>query len=112
MTRQRVLCTLIDLARTGAKGVTLGQPPNEREIVVVRTVEGVLAYANRCPHMYSTLDTFPDRFLDESREHLMCSTHGARFRIADGLCIIGPCEGHSLEHVDVVIDGSDILLAE
>ena len=78
----------------------------------MQTVNGVLAYANRCPHMYSTLETFPDRFLDEDREHLVCSTHGARFRVADGLCVAGPCKGYSLEPIDVVIEGLEILLAE
>ncbi len=111
MTR-RVLCTLIDLDHTGSKGVTLGRPSDGREIVVVQTVNGVLAYVNRCPHMYSTLETFPDRFLDEDREHLVCSTHGARFRVADGLCVTGPCKGSSLEPIDVVIEGLEILLAE
>ena len=112
MTRRRVLCSFVDLERTGAKGLTLGQPPDGREIVVVQTIDGVRAYANRCPHMYSTLETFPDRFLDEGREHLVCSTHGARFRVADGTCVAGPCKGDSLERVDVIIDGPHILLAE
>jgi nitrite reductase/ring-hydroxylating ferredoxin subunit len=103
---------LRDLENTGAKGIAIGPSPDVREIVVVQTVHGVRAYANRCPHMYSTLETFPDRFLDESGEHLVCSTHGARFRVADGACVAGPCAADSLERVDVVIDGSDILLAE
>jgi nitrite reductase/ring-hydroxylating ferredoxin subunit len=112
MTSRRVLCILHDLENTGARGITFGQPPDVREIVVVQTPCGVAAYANRCPHMYSTLETFPDRFLDEDREHLVCSTHGARFRVADGLCVAGPCKGDNLERVDVVVDGSEILLAE
>lgn len=110
MTDRRVLCTLQDLARTGAKGVTIGSPPDVREIVVVQTELGVAAYANRCPHMYSTLETFPDRFLDVERAHLVCSTHGARFRVSDGYCVAGPCQGDELERVPVVVDGPDVLL--
>jgi nitrite reductase/ring-hydroxylating ferredoxin subunit len=105
------LCTLADLDATGAKGVTLGTPPHFREIVVVRTMDGVRAYANRCPHMYSTLDTFPDRFLDETRAHLVCSTHGARFRVTDGFCVSGPCQGHGLEPVAIKIEESSVTLA-
>jgi nitrite reductase/ring-hydroxylating ferredoxin subunit len=105
------LCTLADLDATGAKGVTLGTLPHIREIVVVQTADGVRAYANRCPHMYSTLETFPDRFLDETREHLVCSTHGARFRASDGYCVSGPCQGYSLEPVAIRIEGSSITLA-
>lgn len=106
------LCTLDDLSATGAKGVTLGVLPHIREIVVVQTADGVRAYANRCPHMYSTLETFPDRFLDETRDHLVCSTHGARFRMQNGYCVSGPCEGYSLEPVAIRLEGSRIILAD
>ena len=106
------LCTLADLAATGAKGVSLGASTDPREIVVVATPAGPRAYANRCPHMYATLETFPDRFLDESREHLVCSTHGARFRIDDGDCVTGPCVGFGLEPVAVILDGDTIRLAQ
>ena len=112
MTGRRVLCALGDLERTGAKGVTVGRLPDVREIVVVRTVHGVAAYANRCPHMYSTLETFADRFLDEDRQHLVCSTHGARFRTTDGYCVAGPCRGHSLGRIGILIEGADVVLAE
>ena len=105
------LCALADLDATGAKGVTLGTLPHIREIVVVETARGVRAFANRCPHMYSTLETFPDRFLDETREHLVCSTHGARFRVEDGFCVSGPCQGYSLEPVSIRLEGSNVKLA-
>jgi nitrite reductase/ring-hydroxylating ferredoxin subunit len=105
------LCTLADLDATGAKGMALGTLPHIREIVVVRTVDGVRAYSNRCPHMYSTLETFPDRFLDEAREHLVCSTHGARFRVQDGFCVSGPCRGYSLDPVTIKLEGSRVMLS-
>lgn len=112
MPRGKRLCTLADLGATGAKGVTLGTLPHIREIVVVQTEGGARAYVNRCPHMYSTLETFPDRFLDETREYLVCSTHGARFRVHDGYCVSGPCEGYSLEPVAIRLEGSSIILAD
>jgi nitrite reductase/ring-hydroxylating ferredoxin subunit len=112
MKSAHVLCTLSDLERTGAKGVIVGRLPDVREIVVVRTVNGVAAYANRCPHMYSTLETFADRFLDADRQHLVCSTHGARFRAIDGYCVAGPCRGYSLERIGILIEGADVVLAQ
>lgn len=112
MAQETHLCTLADLDATGAKGVTLGTLPHIREIVVVHHADGVRAYANRCPHMYSTLETFPDRFLDASSTHLVCSTHGARFRVQDGFCVSGPCEGYTLEPVAIRIEGSSVTLAE
>ena len=38
-----------------------------------------------------------DDFLDRERRHLVCATHGAIFRIEDGVCLAGPCQGDQLE---------------
>ena len=105
------LCRLGDLDATGAKGVTLGEWPTAREFVVVRDGEAIRAFRNCCPHNSGTLETVPDRFLDEGRENFVCSTHGARFRIEDGLCISGPCRGESLTAVAIVIAGGEVRLA-
>lgn len=105
------LCTLADLAATGAKGVTIGVWPDARDIVVVRDGSAIRAYANRCPHLQTTLETRPDRFLDETGEHLVCSTHGARFRVGDGLCLIGPCEGDRLEPMPIEVRDGEVRLA-
>ena len=105
------LCSLADLDVTGAKGLTLGEWPNAREFIVVRDGDQVRAYKNRCPHNSGTLETVPDRFLDPDRENLVCSTHGARFRIGDGLCISGPCRGEALTTVDIEIVSGEVRLA-
>jgi nitrite reductase/ring-hydroxylating ferredoxin subunit len=63
--------------------------------------------------MGTPLETFPDKFLDQTGEILICSTHGARFRVKDGFCIIGPCEGASLDALPVqVIDGNVTLASQ
>ncbi len=41
----------------------------------------------------SPLNWTPDRFLDLERKQIICATRGAVFRIDDGLCVDGPCEG-------------------
>lgn len=38
------------------------------------------------------------------RDAILCSAHGARFRIEDGFCSSGPCYGESLEAVAARID--------
>ena len=105
------LCGLTDLEATGAKGITLGEWPKSREFVVVRDGDQIRAYKNRCPHNSGTLETVPDRFLDATRENLGCSTHGARFRIADGYCISGPCLGEALIAVEIEVEGGEVRLA-
>ena len=37
-----------------------------------------------------------DRFLTREKDLILCATHGALFRIGDGHCISGPCEGQRL----------------
>jgi nitrite reductase/ring-hydroxylating ferredoxin subunit len=98
------LCRLDELAQTGAKGVTLA---DGRELVVVSTAAAACAYVNSCPHRQMPLETFPDRFLSVDGMHLICSTHGARFRVGDGLCVSGPCKGAKLQPVAIAFtDGA------
>ena len=98
------LCRLDDLADPGAKGVDAESGPGTPGVIVVRRGRRVYGYVNRCPHRGTPLETFPDRFLDRAGEHLICSTHGARFRVEDGLCVEGPCAGAFLTPVALSID--------
>lgn len=54
------------------------------------------AYVNRCPHVGTPLDLWPNEFLTEDGDRLICSTHGAVFEPASGRCTAGPCLGDSL----------------
>ncbi len=94
------LCGLHELDATGARGVIL---PDGRDLVVVRTEDGVRAYVNSCAHQGVPLEMFPDRFLDSGRRHLVCTAHGARFRVEDGMCVSGPCLGKRLHAVSIRI---------
>ncbi len=105
------LCRIEDLEVTGAKGVTLGQGRDALEIVVVRDGARVLAYENRCPHLAMPLETVPDRFLDQSGAHLVCTMHGARFSVADGRCVSGPCKGDRLRAIDIEVTATQVRLA-
>lgn len=54
------------------------------------------AYLNQCQHLPITLDGGSRDFLDEHAAHLRCGTHGAIYRLSDGVCTRGPCLGASL----------------
>ena len=48
----------------------------------------------------------PDQLLDAEGRHLVCATHGAVFRVEDGVCLAGPCVGDQLVPVPLaLLDG-------
>jgi nitrite reductase/ring-hydroxylating ferredoxin subunit len=104
----RRVCRLDEIALPGSAGFRLG----ERAIFVVREGEHVAAYENHCPHVGAPLDWVPGRFLDFERKNILCATHGARFRVADGFCFEGPCAGKYLTPVPIRIERDAIYLAE
>jgi len=94
----------------GAKGLTLA---DGREVFVVRDkAGGVHAYENTCPHTGGPLDWSPDTFLTLDRTRILCATHGAEFRIADGLCLRGPCAGAHLTPLAIAVRDGQIHLAD
>lgn len=109
MTAQRV-CRVDEMPARGARGFRFGSGAELRAVLVVRQDDALYAYVNSCPHLGTPLDFLPDRFLDRDGRHLLCSTHGARFRIADGFCIEGPCAGKSLERIALRIERGEILM--
>lgn len=106
-----VLCRLADLEPTGSLGLTVDLGKGPEEIFVVRRGEVVRAYRNSCPHRGGPLEWQDDVFLDDEREHIVCATHGALFRLEDGLCFAGPCKRQSLAAVPVQVEGEAVVLA-
>ena len=82
----------------------LGRP---REALVVLDLLGhPRAYLNRCEHIPIPLDGGSREFFDPEGEHLRCGTHGALYRLSDGLCVAGPCTGDSLAELPLrIVDG-------
>lgn len=61
------------------------------------------AYQNLCPHLQTELEFLENKFLDGDQEFIECSTHGALFEVETGLCISGPCQGASLNKVEIKV---------
>jgi len=110
MTEQR-LCALDDIADGGSdrfEATVDGQP---QWVMAIRRGQSVHTYLNECPHIGSPLDFRPGEFLNEDRTHIMCSTHEALFRIEDGHCIDGPCEGDGLTPVEAEVRDGEVYVA-
>ena len=106
------LCRADEITEGGGRGFRFGSGPDLRMVLVVRRGGALHAYENACPHMGTPLNFLPDRFFDRSGEHLLCATHGALFRVADGFCLAGPCAGKGLTPAAIRIAGDDIVLAD
>ena len=75
-------------------------------LFLVRKDDQLHLYRNICPHLGTPLNWEEDKFLDPDGALIQCSTHGALFRIEDGLCLAGPCYGkHLLAVPFMVVDG-------
>ena len=106
------LCKIEGMADPGTRNVVLGEGPDELDIVIVQTAGVRHAYINSCPHEYIPLETFPNHFLTEDKKHFLCSGHGARFVLATGECVSGPCFGKSLTRLSIEERDGALYLAD
>ena len=105
---RRALCRLDEIPDPGSKGFDLGGGADMVSLFVVRAGDTVVAYENACPHTGGPLDWVPDQFLTREKDRILCATHGALFRIADGACLAGPCAGDRLRALPVRIEGGTV----
>jgi nitrite reductase/ring-hydroxylating ferredoxin subunit len=108
----RVLCRLSEMDDPGARAFTVGAGDWPLRGFVVRSGEHAYAYLNRCPHAGHQLNWRPDRFLTADRSWIVCGSHGALFEIETGMCVAGPCVGHGLRPIPVVLADGYVLLNE
>lgn len=104
------VCSLDEIPDGGTRGV-LPDARGRHQVLIVRQGPRVYAYVNNCPHYdRAPLGWKQHEFLSGDKRHIMCSAHGALFRIEDGACELGPCLGQSLTAVATEVrDGSVFL---
>lgn len=104
------LCGPDDIAEGDAKGFVARVGGKQRNIFVVRRDGQYFAYLNYCPHAQNLLDHTPGVFFNADHSLLRCSFHGALFRVEDGFCVEGPCEGDSLQPLTVEAGNDGVVL--
>ncbi|HEU4410926.1 MAG TPA: Rieske 2Fe-2S domain-containing protein [Polyangiaceae bacterium] len=105
------LAPLDELDEGAARAFVFGEGKHAFRMFVVRRGGRVRGYVNRCPHLSLPLDYRPGQFLTHDRERILCSMHYAVFRVDDGLCVEGACEGLSLDPVPVAVVGGVLCVA-
>lgn len=104
------LCRLDDIPDGGSEGFFTDTIDGRLLYMVIRRGDEAFVYSNECPHTGMPLDFKPGRFLTADGAMIQCSTHGAKFRIEDGFCVKGPCEGDSLKAVKTEIHDGHLYL--
>lgn len=115
----RILCRLADVpAEAGPPepgpaedglGIVFRDGDRLQRYFVLRAGGALYAYANECPHKGMPLDWQPNRFLGRDRSHILCTSHGARFRIEDGYCFHGPCIGARLRPIPIAVEDGHVV---
>ncbi len=107
------VCALTDLEPGQAIALSLGKDRYglPLQCVVALDESGhVRAYLNVCKHLPIPLDGGTGEFFDDERTHLFCGTHGARYRLSDGRCVEGPCQGAHLDPVSVEVIADEVFV--
>ena len=106
----------LDLAAADAippgqcRGFSVAAGEQTLELFVVNHQGRLYAFENRCPHTGVNLNWQPDQFLDYENAFIQCTMHGAKFRVDDGLCLRGPCQGMSLQTLSLHVHDGRIWL--
>ena len=84
---------------------------DEREAILLRDGEGVVAWLNYCQHFtHIKLDKGSGAEMRDGE--LICTNHGAYFEADTGRCTFGPCEGAVLNEIDVAAEDGDVYLVD
>lgn len=103
-------CRTVDLPPGRTVKVRLSCGGRDVDGFVVNHGGRYRAYVNRCAHVGTPLDLWPNEFLDETGRVIVCATHGAIFDPEDGACTAGPCVGDALDALAVRREGDDVVV--
>ena len=107
----KTLCRINDIPDGGAieVGVVSERDSIRDSLMLTRSGVAVRAYRNICPHAGRPLDWSPGQFLIEDG-FVICTAHGAMFRLESGECVSGPCRGAHLASVAIESRGDEVVL--
>lgn len=104
------LLNLAEIRDGGSRAFSLGHGDWPLRGMLLRVGDEVYAYVNRCPHAGHQLNLMSDNFLTPDGRLIICRSHGAQFDKASGVCVAGPCPGHSLTPIAVGVEAGVVRL--
>lgn len=107
MAWQRICCS-DELAEGECLEFSLSCGDRPWECFLLRHGGHYYAYRNACPHTGAPLNWMPNIFLNFEGDLIQCAIHGALFRIEDGGCLHGPCNGRPLTLLELRLEGADV----
>jgi len=78
-------------------------------LIVTRKGAIVSAFRNKCPHAGYPLQRSDGRIVVQEGRFMICGGHSASFRLEDGACAGGPCNGDPLERVAIEISDGVVM---
>lgn len=87
-----------------------GQGVNAWRMFVVRKGASLYGYLNLCPHYSMPLNHQPDIFMSRDGTRIMCRQHLALFRVEDGTCLDGACDGRALDPVPLRLEHGQVVI--
>lgn len=79
-----------------------------KKILIIQRNGELYAWLDACPHYANgpAMALKKDQYMCPDQQFLMCFGHGAKFEIATGLCVQGPCLGKTLTaiHLEIISD--------
>lgn len=106
-----VLCRLDEIADPGSRGFHFQAGDKLFLGFVVRRGEDLTGYVDSCPHTGQPLGGPTGRHVTRENDLILCTGHGALFRIDDGMCTSGPCAGQRLTEWPVAVVEGAVLTA-
>lgn len=103
---------IADLPEAGARAFDFRQGAALFSLILARRGEAVFAYENICPHAGYPLERPDGRVVVQSGRFLVCTAHGASFKLDTGACAGGPCDAdEGLTPIALVVANGEVRIA-
>lgn len=100
-----------DVPADGSVLFTVRDGFDREEVILLKLADGVVALKNYCPH-WTDVRFDKGSGATVRNGELVCTKHGATFERATGDCTHGPCEGATIEEIDVTVEDGAVYLTD